>query len=113
MGASGWLVVWVLAGRDNLWAGLEQRKRSLGKVYGYKEIAPSGLGLAIDFNAGGVGEFTASDIVEYFARLREMLPMQLAPPAVTEEDAERIWDVTQGVPLAVRIAAGLYLERAD
>src|SRR6266571_5007808 len=113
MGAAGVRVGWVLAGRDNLWAGLEQRKRSLGKVYGYKEIVPARLGLAIDFNVGGVGAFTTSDIVEYFTLLHEMLPTQLAPPAVTEEDAERIWNVTQGVPLAVRIAASLYRERVD
>src|SRR6266567_1833260 len=113
MGAAGVRAGWVLAGRDNLWAGLEQRKRSLGKVYGYKEIVPARLGLAIDFNVGGVGAFTTSDIVEYFTLLHEMLPTQLAPPAVTEEDAERIWNVTQGVPLAVRIAASLYRERVD
>src|SRR6266567_5398572 len=113
MGAAGVRVGWVLAGRDNLWAGLEQRKRSLGKVYGYKEIVPARLGLAIDFNVGGVGAITTSDIVEYFTLLHEMLPTQLAPPAVTEEDAERIWNVTQGVPLAVRIAASLYRERVD
>ncbi len=113
MGAAGARVGWVLAGRDNLWAGYEQRKRSVGKVYGYKEIVPPGLGLAIDFNAGGVGAFTTSDIVEYFSLLRKQVPAQHALPVVTEEDAELILDVTQGVPLAVRIAAGLYLEHTD
>jgi tetratricopeptide (TPR) repeat protein len=113
MGAAGARVGWVLAGRDNLWAGSEQRKRSIGKVYGYKEIVPPGLVLAIDFNAGGVGAFTASDIVEYFSLLHQQVSAQLALPVVTEEDAELILEVTQGVPLAVRIAAGLYLESAD
>ncbi len=113
MGAAGLRVGWVLAGRDNLWAGYEQRKRSIGKVYGYKEIVPPSLGLPINFNAGDVGAFTASDIVEYFSLLHKQVPAQLALPVVTEEDAEHILEVTQGVPLAVRIAAGLYLESAD
>ncbi len=113
MGTAGARVGWVLAGRDNLWAGFEQRKRSVAKVYGYKEIIPPDLGLAIDFNAGGVGTFTASDIVEYFSLLHQQVPAQLALPVVTEEEAERILEVTQGVPLALRIAAGLYLEHAD
>jgi len=113
MGAAGVRVGWVLTGRDNLWAGYEQRKRSIAKVYGYKEIVLPGLGLAIDFNTGGIGSFTTSDIVEYFSLLRNKVPSQLALPAVTEEEAERIWEVTQGVPLAVKIAAGLYLEHAS
>jgi tetratricopeptide (TPR) repeat protein len=113
MGAAGIRVGWVVAGRDNLWAGLEQRERSVGKVYSFKEIVSPGLGLAIDFNTGGVGAFTASDIVEYFSLLRKKAPKKLALPMVTEEDAGRILEVTQGVPLAVRIAAGLYLEQAN
>jgi tetratricopeptide (TPR) repeat protein/energy-coupling factor transporter ATP-binding protein EcfA2 len=113
MGAAGARVGWVLAGRDNLWAGAEQRERSVGKVYGYKEIVHPGLGLSIDFNVGGVGAFTTSDIVEYFSLLRKQVPAQLTLPIVTEEDAELILDVTQGVPLAVRIAAGLYLGHTD
>ncbi len=113
MGAAGARVGWGVAGRDNLWAGYEQRKRSVGKVYGYKEIVPPGLGLAIDFNVGGVGAFTASDIVEYFSLLREQVSSQPALRMVTEEEAEDILEVTQGVPLAVRIAAGLYLEKTD
>ncbi len=32
---------------------------------------------------------------------------------MTEEDAARIVEVTQGVPLAIKIAAGLYLEKTD
>jgi hypothetical protein len=71
MGTAGARVGWVLAGRDNLWAGSEQRRRSIGKVYGYKEIVLPTLGLAIDFNAGGVGAFTTSDITAYFALLHE------------------------------------------
>jgi len=113
MGAAGARVGWLLAGRDNLWAGYEQRKREVGKVYGYKETVHPGLGLAIDFNAGGVGSFTTSDIVEYFSLLRQQVPAQLALPVVTEQDAERILEITQGVPLAVRIAASLYLEHTN
>jgi len=34
-------------------------------------------------------------------------------PRLTEEDVQRILDVTQGVPLAIKIAAGLYIETGD
>ena len=113
MGAAGARVGWVLAGRDNLWKGPEQRERSVGKVYSYEEIVPPRLGLEINFNVGGVGAFTANDIVEYFSLLREQVWSQPMLPMVTEEEAEHILEVTQGVPLAVRIAASLYLEKAD
>ena len=111
MGADGARVGWVIAGRDNLWAGVEQRKRSLGRVYGYKDIVPPDRALAIDFNVGSIGAFTANDILIYFTMLHEKVPEWLA--AITEEDAERILEVTQGVPLAVKIAAALYLETGE
>ncbi len=113
MGAAGIRVGWVLAGRDNLWAGAEQRERSLDVEYGYKEIVPSDRGVSINFNAGDIGAFTLSDVAEYFALLRERVPSEPPLPAVTSEQAKRILDATQGVPLAVKIAAGLYLETAD
>jgi hypothetical protein len=69
MGAAGLRVGWVLAGRDNLWGGSEQRKRSIAKEYGYKEIVPADRALAVDFNVGGVGGFTLSDIKDYFEQL--------------------------------------------
>src|SRR5712692_4073237 len=109
MGAAGVRVGWVIAGRDNLWAGEEQRKRALQRVEGYKEIVERGL--PVDFNAGGVGAFTASDIVTYFEELYLNVPDP--PTPLTEEEAGRIYDMTQGVPLAVRIAAGLYLETGN
>jgi tetratricopeptide (TPR) repeat protein len=111
MKAAGVRVGWVIAGRDNLWAGVEQRKRSLGRVYGYKDIVQPDRALAIDFNVGSIGAFTASDILTYFTLLSEKSSGRLA--AITEEDAERLLDVTQGVPLAVKIAAALYWKTAD
>jgi len=81
--------------------------------YGYKEIVPPDRALAIDFNVGGVGAFTVSDIVEYFALLSQKTASQPLIPTVTEEEASRILNVTQGVPLAVKIAAGLYQETLD
>ncbi len=113
MGAAGIRVGWVIAGRDNLWAGSEQRERSIEVEYGYKEIVPSDRGLSINFNAGDVGAFTLSDIIEYFALLCKRVPYQPPLPDVAEEQAKRILDVTQGVPLAIKIAAGLYVETAD
>ena len=38
MGATGERVGWIIAGQDNLWAGLSQRLRSQETVYGYKNI---------------------------------------------------------------------------
>ena len=113
MGAAGLRVGWVLAGRDNLWAGSDQRERSVDIEYGYKEIVPSDRGLAINFNAGEVGAFTLSDISEYFALLRKKVLYQPPLPAMTEEQAKGVLEVTKGVPLAVKIAAGLYLETAN
>ena len=113
MGASGVRVGWVLAGRDNLWAGPEQRRRSPEMEYGYKDIVPSDRGLAVDFNVGGVGAFTISDIIEYFAQLSERSSTQPLVLTITEEDATRILEATQGVPLAFKIAARLYLETSD
>src|SRR5258708_8285484 len=113
MGAAGLRVGWIIAGRDNLWAGEEQRKRSLNFEYGYKEIVPQDRCLPIDFNVGGVGAFTLSDTVKYFALLRKEIRYKPPLPVVTEKDAERILNVTQGVPLAIKIAAGLYLKTAD
>ena len=111
--AAGLRVGWVIAGRDNLWAGGEQRERSTAVEDGYKDLLPSDRGLSINFNAGDIGAFTLSDITEYFALLRKQVQQYLHLPRVTEEDAKRILDVTQGVPLAVKIAAGLYSETAD
>src|SRR6266702_554184 len=113
MAAAGVRVGWVLAGRDNLWAGLEQRRRSPGMDYGYKEMVPSDRGLAVDFNVGGVGAFTISDIVEYFAQLSERRSSQPLMLPITEEEASRILEATQGVPAAIKIAARLYLETSD
>jgi len=110
MGAAGLRVGWVLTGRDNLWAGPGQTDRSIAVEYGYKEIVPTDRGLAIDFNAGGVGAFTLSDIKDYFDLLCKKVGQQLQLPQVNEEGAKRILDVTGGVPQAVTIAAGLYME---
>jgi len=113
MGAAGIRVGWVIAGRDNLWAGEGQRKRSLNFEYGYKEIVPQDRCLQINFNDGGIGAFTLSDIVQYFALLRKETRYKPSLPVITDHNAERILEVTQGVPLAVKIAAGLYLETAN
>ena len=104
MRAAGLRVGWMLAGRDNLWAGPGQLDRSIALEYGYKELVPADRGLAIDFNAGGVGAFTFSDIKDYFDLLCKKVGHQLQLPRVTEEGAKRILDVTGGVPLAVKIA---------
>ena len=113
MAAAGLRVGWVLAGRDNLWGGPEQRARSTALEYSYKDIVPPDRILPIDLNVGGGGAFTIADIVKYFAQMRKTVRYKPPLPAVTEEDAARILDLTQGVPLAVKVAAGLYVETSD
>ena len=113
MEAAGLRVGWVLAGRDNLWAGLDQAERSIAMEYGYKDIVYSDRGLSINLNAGDVGAFTYSDIATYFALLRKLVHYEPPLPRVTKEDAKRIFEVSQGIPLAVKIAAGLFVETAD
>ncbi len=112
MGVAGGRVGWVIAGRDNLWAGVGQRHRSLEVEYGYRDLVLPDRRMVIDFSADGVGDFTSSDIEEYFTQLSRKA-FRLGLPAVSEKDAVHIRDVTGGVPLAVKIAAGLYLESQD
>jgi tetratricopeptide (TPR) repeat protein len=113
MGAAKLRVGWVIASRDNLWAGAELRERSIAMEYGYKEIVPPDRALAVDFNAGGAGAFTPGDIKEYFDLLCQHVHYSPPLPNLTAEEAQRLWDVTKGVPLAVKVAAGLYLDTAD
>ena len=110
MGAAGPRVGWVLAGRDNLWGGADQIERSVAMEYGYKDLVPSDRGLSVNFNASDVGAFSPADITVYFDLLREKIPEAASLPPLTDSDAKRIWDVTQGVPLAVNIAAAIYRE---
>ncbi|MGH2480512.1 MAG: hypothetical protein ACRDHW_12730, partial [Ktedonobacteraceae bacterium] len=108
MGAAGLRVGWVLAGRANLWAGPEYRQRSIAKEYGYEEIVLNDRNLVIGFNAGGIGAFTSSDILKYFAQVCARARYGPPLPTPTKEQAEQIASVTLGIPLAVSIAAALY-----
>jgi tetratricopeptide (TPR) repeat protein len=110
MYAAGQRVGWVLAGRDNLWGGSEQRKRSIAKEYGYKELVPADRCLSVDFNVGGVGAFTTVDIQDYLGQICRQARLEPPLPLPTEEQVEHILNVTMGIPLAVAIAAALYLE---
>lgn len=113
MGAAGHRVGWVIAGRSNLWAGVDQRKRRLDIEYGYKDIVKKDRALPIDFNVGGVGPFTVRDIIDYFSQLKKKSATQSLLNAPNEEEAVRILQLTQGVPLAVSIAAMTYQETQD
>ncbi len=113
MGAAGRRVGWVIAGRDNLWAGVDQRLRNVGIEYGYREIVPPDRGLDIDFSKSNTGAFTRSDIRTYFDELCRRVPYDPPLPQITEEQAADIEKVTRGIPLAVRIAAAIYMETRD
>jgi len=102
MGAAGLRVGWVIAGRDNLWSGLEQRKRKITMEYNYKDIVLSDRGLPINFNSDEVGAFTTGDIMNYFAQLCKKVHYKRSLPKISEKEAALIYDVTQGVPLERR-----------
>ena len=110
MGAAGQRVGWVIAGRDNLWTGLDQRLRSRGIEYGYKELVLPDRAKEFDFNVGGIGTFTPSDLKEYFDEVCRRIPYQPPLAHITTNEAQAIWDVTRGIPLAVKIAAVIYLK---
>lgn len=110
MGAAGQRVGWVIAGRDNLWAGRDQRLRDIGIEYGYKEIVLSERGLAVDFNTGSIGAFIHSDLRVYFNEICRRAQYDPPLPQLTDDDIEHILDVTKGIPLAVSIAAVIYLK---
>ncbi len=113
MDAAGMRVGWVLAGRDNLWSGFEQRQRSIEVVYGYKDIVQADCVLAVNFNDADMSVFNVDDIVRYFGQLSKKTSSQISLPVINKDEAIRIQEVTHGVPLAVRVAAGLYLETTD
>lgn len=107
--AAGNKVGWVIAGRSNLWAGKDQRLRSLELEYGYSDIVQSGRGLSFTFSKEGVGEFTLGDIEEYF----HLLSQNTGCPPIDSDGVVQILKMTRGIPLAVKIAAGLYKEVPD
>ena len=112
MGAAGARVGWIISGRDNLWAGLTQRLRNTDAEYGYRELVYPNRSIAIDFIADGVGDFTPSDIEEYFKQICQKTNIPW-PARDSLRNALRVLEVTRGVPLAVRIVASLYLEKPD
>ncbi|MBV9708566.1 MAG: tetratricopeptide repeat protein, partial [Chloroflexi bacterium] len=110
MGAAGSRVGWVIAGRDDIWSGLEQQKRYIELVYGYKDLVLPPRSLALDFNSGSVGIFTLNEVIEYFTRFQREVPELKSQPLITKDEAHALLEVTRGVPLAISIAAGLYQE---
>ncbi len=113
MGAAGVRVGWVIAGRDNLWSGAGQRRRSIVLEHGYKEIVTLNRSLSVNFNSEDVGAFTASNVKEYFEQVCKLYPRSPRLSALTDADIQRILEVTNGIPLAVNIAAALYSETND
>lgn len=109
MMASGSQVGWVIAGRTNLWAGRDFRLRSLKLEYGYKDIVDPRYSLSISFSNEGEGEFTQGDIERYF----HLLHLETQCPKLKPDEVAKILQVTKGIPLAVKIAAGIFIETLD
>jgi tetratricopeptide (TPR) repeat protein len=103
--AAGNNVGWVLAGRNNLWSSRDLTNLSLGNnELGYKEIANHELSLAFPLQSGD--EFSIEDIVNYFDQINENIHV----PPLRLEEIKKLLDITRGIPLAVKIAANIYLE---
>ncbi len=62
---------------------------------------------------GGTGQLERNVALEYGYQVCEQVAFDPPLPEVTEEEARHILEVTQGVPLAVKIAAGMYVATAD
>lgn len=108
MAAAGERVGWVLAGRDNLWDG--NRHRDLRMVHGYKDIVRADRSLVINFQPGSTGPFTPHNIEEFFAQLRQKTQQYKRLPIITPDQAGEVFNMTRGIPLAVKIAAEIYLQ---
>lgn len=125
MNAAGGRVGWVLAGRDSL---LDAPLHSKA-LYGYREIVSADHLLAMNFNdteekypsahssslvhtssSDFIALFSLDDIIQYFAQMYAQMP---ALPIIRTRDAKRIQQATLGLPLAVRIAADLYMRKPD
>lgn len=106
MYATGPAIGWVIACRTNLWAGRDLRLRHGGYSYGYRDLVNSDLALSIAFGQDDGGEFSTDEIELYFKKVAEVVERQ----PLDQSTAEAIRKVTHGVPLAVRIAAGIYLD---
>jgi len=115
MMAAGNRVGWAMAGRDN---SLEAEPSYAPHMqYGYKDIVSPNCLLPIRFQpmqvygtSVDVQNFGVDDVVKYFAQLRKQKP-SLA--IIRKQDAEQIQQITHGVPLAVRLAAAMYVRQPD
>ena len=113
MGEAGARVGWVLTGKDNLWNAPVQAEHNPALRYSYKDIVQPDLGLAVNFNDSKVGPFSIDNIIAYFDAMRERIPEFTNLPPLSIQDAKRIRDVTQGVPLAVKFAAEIFYETGN
>lgn len=110
MSAAGPRVGWIIAGRGNIWSNEEPIIYSTRIEYGYRDIVLPDRLLPIGFHEGDVDTFTKIDIITYFAQLCKQKP---SLPIIQPEDAENIFRVTQGIPLAIRITADLYARKPN
>ena len=92
-------VVWIIAGRQNIYKNREFRVEGKRKIIrGYE----AGQGYDFDVEAIEVSKFAEQDVAEYFEAYSSVLP---------DDDAlTYVYDVTRGIPLAVKTAAEIWRE---
>ena len=108
MHAAGKHVGWIIAGQGNIWSTREQEGNNFKAIYRYHDIVPADRLLSVDISTAGV--FSAEDILDYFSQLGTQMP---SLKQISQADAKRIFDSTQGIPLIISSVASSYLYEAD
>jgi tetratricopeptide (TPR) repeat protein len=104
--AAGIRVGWFIAGRSQSWASGSLPDFTNNKIYKPNTMQSDSI-VSIHLKAEEAGNFSPEDITCYFLQLCEQ---KQSLPAITKQDAQRIYYVTQGIPLAVSIAAQFYAQ---
>lgn len=108
MGAAGPRVGWVIAGRIQLWKEKDVIFTKASE-YGYEDLVPASKGMGIDLSENRIGNFGPHEIQQFFNALHSKIKAK--PPLKIEDGIVRnIHEITLGIPLAVSIAASIYLE---
>lgn len=106
MEAAGTRVGWLIAGRSQEWTNSYSYLYDDEKNYKQKEGFSASI-VPIVLQAEGSGSFSDEDITKYFVQLRKQKP---SLRAIKKVDAQKIRTITQGIPLAVSLAAQIYAQ---
>ncbi len=111
MGAAGPRVGWVIAGRRQLWKRKDIIFVRNEHEYGYEDLVPPSRSIGIDLSENKAGNFGPHEIRQFFNELYSKVKAQRPTLLKIEDETIRsICEITLGIPLAVSIAASIYLE---